>query len=134
MRWSELGVRELTKIYPNIFRYMQDIQDISTLAQPRAAGPGPARAARGPGRAAAAWPPPPILYISCIFCIYLYICAYIFLYIKGLRPLPPAPLGSKICRKGSKNRRRSSPKSMPEGAWQASRSHRCAEGTPRHNF
>ena len=40
----------------------------------------------GPGRAAAAWPPPGILYISCIPCNYIFvdICIYILTYLEIL--------------------------------------------------
>ena len=68
----------------NIYKYIQDIYKIpgggqAAAARPGPEAPGPARArASGPGRAAAAWRPPGILYISCIYCIYFVYISHIF--------------------------------------------------------
>ena len=73
--------------------YIQDIQDIYKIyktytkyqaaARRRRPGPAPRRRSRsgpgasGPGRAAAAWPPPGILYMSCMSCTYLVYLVYL---------------------------------------------------------
>ena len=62
--------RKNTKIYPNIYKYIQIYTRYTRYIQNGS----------GPGRAAAAWPPPGILYISCISCISLYIFGYIWIY------------------------------------------------------
>ena len=67
----------------NILNLGCNILDFRMLASRRQPGPAPSRPGRtrargsGPGRAAAAWPPPGILYISCI---YLYIFGYILVH------------------------------------------------------
>ena len=60
------------KICWNIYKYIQIYTRSTRYMQNTSAS--------GPGRAAAAWPPPSILYISCISCIYLYIFLYILIY------------------------------------------------------
>ena len=56
-------------IYTSVYKDIENIQDIYK------------KRASGPGWAAAAWPPPGILYISCIYCIYLHIFVYIWVYL-----------------------------------------------------
>ena len=87
-------IRKYIQIYPNIYtRYTIHIYKIPSGGQaaaarpgpePQAAGPRPARAARG----RAGLPPLGILYIYCISCIYLdifrYICCIYFWYFFGM--------------------------------------------------
>ena len=78
---------EIHRFNTKIYQFIYKIYNIYTIyihiytryvqnTRRRPGRPG----ALGPGRAAAAWPPPGILYISCISCIYLVYLVYKLIY------------------------------------------------------